>query len=99
MLIRPLRDLAPRTLNVVFDLAYRFVAYISQPETVERFGLHGAQLHLCFNHDRDTVDRDNAMFFDKRFHLHLNLWPERDLDWLARSVAYLRTLVDRSRAP
>lgn len=72
-------DLAPASLAAVMQLAYGFVRHVSRPEVVARHDLADANLHLCFNFDRDTTDRDNAMFYDKRFHLHLNCWPARDL--------------------
>jgi hypothetical protein len=72
-------DLAPSTAAVLFWLAHRFVDYISEPEVTRKFRLDGAEIHVCFNFDRDTTDRDNAMFYDKRFHLHLNCWPGYDL--------------------
>lgn len=72
-------ELAPATLNAIFDLAARFVDHVSDPMVLERFGLEGSEVHICFNYDRDTTDRDNAMFYDKRFHLHLNCWPASDL--------------------
>lgn len=72
-------DLHPRTLSWVLSRGSEFVQYVRSPSVRRQFGLDDAELHLCFNYDLDTVDRDNAMFYDKRFHLHLNCWPRRDL--------------------
>ncbi|MFV2088588.1 hypothetical protein [Micromonospora sp. LOL_021] len=86
-------ELAAATIDAIFSLGHRFVRYLSDPTTTERFGLHGAEVHLCYNFDRDTIDRENAMFYDKRFHLHLNCWPGRDLE--AVSGLPYRDLDDR----
>ena len=72
-------DLSPVTLGAIFELCERFVAYVSDPGVVARYGLENGEIHVAYNYDRDTIDRDNAMFYDKRFHLHLNCWPAGDL--------------------
>lgn len=72
-------DLAPNTLTTILEMAYVFVRYTGRPDIAARFGLDDAEIHMSFNYDRDTTDRENAMFYDKRFHLHLNCWPGEDL--------------------
>ncbi|NJP42527.1 hypothetical protein [Actinacidiphila epipremni] len=76
-------DMARAGLERVLSLGRDFVRYVRSPATAARYALGDAAVHLCFNYDRDTVDRDNAMFYDKRFHLHMNCWPERDLEGLS----------------
>ena len=67
------------TAWTIMRLAHSFVSYAHAPATVARFGLAGGQTHVCYNYDVDTTDRENAMYQEKRFHLHLNCWPGRDL--------------------
>jgi hypothetical protein len=73
-------DLAQVSLATVFEIAHGFVRYVSRDDVTAQFDLDGAEVHVCFNYDADTIDRENAMFYDKRFHLHLNCWPGHDLD-------------------
>lgn len=72
-------ELGPVAGELVFEIAHRFLTYLGDPETIDRYGLSGGRFHLCYNYDRDTQDRENSMFYDKRFHLHLNYWPGSDL--------------------
>jgi hypothetical protein len=72
-------DMRRESLDAVWHLAGQFVSYVSRPDIARRFGLDGGHLHMAFNFNRDTIDRENSMFYDKRFHLHLNYWPKRDL--------------------
>lgn len=70
------------TLRMVLDLVVRFADYVSSRPVMDEFDLEGAQLHACFNHSPDTRDRQNSQFYDKRFHLHLNCYPARDVQGL-----------------
>jgi hypothetical protein len=87
--------------RLVLDLSAEFVDFLSDPEVCRRYGLDGGQLNLAYNYDRHTVDRDNSMCCDKRFHLHLNYWVADELNDM-RPVAWgeiedqavRRTLVD-----
>jgi hypothetical protein len=72
-------DVDDSTASVVWALASEFRRYLRRPDIRARFDLAGCELHQCFNFSRDTVDRENGQFYDKRFHLHMNCWPERDL--------------------
>lgn len=72
-------EVAPATKRLMLDVAASFVDYLSTPEVVREWDLGNGHLHVSFNYDRDTHDRENSMFYDKRFHLHLNYWPGRDL--------------------
>ncbi|MGC5331454.1 hypothetical protein [Micromonospora sp. DT62] len=72
-------DMRRKTLDTVFALARRFVSFVSRPDVSARYGLDGGHFHLAFNFNRETIDRENSMFYDKRFHLHLNYWPARDV--------------------
>lgn len=75
-------DLARDTKRLIFGLSAQFVDYLSDPDVVDRYGLARGHLNLAFNHDRYTADRENSMCCDKRFHLHLNYWSERELSAL-----------------
>lgn len=57
-----------------------FVDWISDAAVIERFGLEGGCLHLVYNTDPHTLDRENGMGYTKRFHLHLNYWPREDVE-------------------
>ncbi|GAA1988174.1 hypothetical protein [Catenulispora subtropica] len=72
-------DLDDQTSGVVWALASSFREYIARPEISHRFQLAEAEVHQVFNYSRDTVDRENGQFYDKRFHLHMNCWPGSDL--------------------
>ncbi len=72
-------DLGSATAEMLFDTAADFVDFLSAPAVVDHYRLADGHFHLCFNYDRDTVDRENSMFYDKRFHLHLNYTPGRDI--------------------
>jgi hypothetical protein len=82
-------DLAAATKSLLGRLAYHFVEYLSDRSVIREYGLEDGHFHMCFNYDRHTVDRENSMFYDKRFHLHLNYWPGRDLA-LSRTVSWGR---------
>lgn len=75
-------DLADQTKQFMFAAAGRFIGFISQADVISRYGLDGGHLHLAFNYDRYTTDRENSMCCDKRFHLHLNYWPGDELGLL-----------------
>lgn len=72
-------DLTAPAAEYIFGSVPRFAEYVSQDDVVQRFGLRGGRLHVSYNYDRDTTDRENSMFYDKRFHLHLNYFPARDI--------------------
>lgn len=72
-------SLTPATRRVVFSTAYQFLRFVGEPEVIERYGLHDGHVHVCFNYDEHTTDRENGMFYDKRFHTHVNYYPGRDL--------------------
>lgn len=74
-------DLRPATKLALFELAAKFADYVSEPATIERFRLEDGSLHVSFNFSRDTVDRESSMFFEKRFHLHLNYTPGHDFSF------------------
>jgi hypothetical protein len=73
-------DLSEPESEFVFRAVPAFVGFVSDPEVVAQFGLDGGHLHVSYNYDLHTTDRENSMFYDKRFHLHLNYFPPRDLD-------------------
>ncbi len=75
-------DLAARTKEFIFAVADRFIGFLSQADVIGRYGLDRGHLHLAFNYDRYTTDRENSMCCDKRFHLHLNYWPGDELGQL-----------------
>jgi len=94
-------ELAAPTKGLFFDVADRFVDYLSDEGVRKEFDLDNGHLHVSYNYDRHTQDRENSMFYDKRFHLHLNYWPGRDLRRLSTvpwpevtDVALRRRLVD-----
>lgn len=72
-------DLAPATKGLLFGAVADFVDFLSDPEVVTAYDLSGGHFQASFNFDRDTVDRENSMFYDKRFHLHMNYTPGRDI--------------------
>ncbi|MFF2619041.1 hypothetical protein [Kitasatospora sp. NPDC058046] len=72
-------ELADSTLATMLDAVPEFVRFVTEPGVRHRYGLEGSTLTFGFNHDRDTVDRDNGQFYEKRFHLHFNCWAARDL--------------------
>ena len=72
-------DLSPATTRFIFGAAAQFANFVSDPAVIDRHDLENGFLHVSYNFDRVTIDRENSMFFDKRFHLHLNYFPNRDL--------------------
>lgn len=90
-------DLLPATQRAVLHLLVEFVDFVSRPETIDEFGLHDGRFHACWNFDRRTCDRENSMFFDKRFHLHLNYWPGRDVSLDVRRLGSLSQVAWRHR--
>jgi hypothetical protein len=72
-------DLDPAVKQFTLALAADFVDFLSDPDVSRRYGLDGGYLHLAYNYDRYTTDRDNSMCCDKRFHLHLNYWVAKEL--------------------
>lgn len=94
-------DLAPATRGLLAEVAARFVEYVSEPDVLDEHGLSGGHFHMSFNYDPATADRENSMFYDKRFHMHMNYWPGRDLTEMTTtrwgdipSTALRRRLID-----
>lgn len=61
-------------------ILHQFVDFLSQEEVLKAHQLAERRVHLCYNFDPHTVDRDNPMAYDKRFHVHLNCWQRSQLD-------------------
>lgn len=76
-------DLAAGTKEFIFAVADQFIGFLSQPDVISRYDLGDGHLHLAFNYDRYTTDRENSMCCDKRFHVHLNYWPGDELGRLS----------------
>lgn len=72
-------ELSDSALSAIFGSIPKFVDYTAEPAVRQRFDLGGCELTFGFNYDRDTIDRDNGQFFDKRFHLHFNCWAREDI--------------------
>lgn len=88
-------DLTLPQARFVMDTGHDFVEWISDAAVVERFGLDGGCLHLVFNTDPHTFDRENGMGYTKRFHLHMNYWPREDVE--AGRTMYLGDIDDVQR--
>ncbi|MGH9004439.1 MAG: hypothetical protein ACRDYV_15045, partial [Acidimicrobiia bacterium] len=80
-------DLQPDTGLAVCRILHQFVDFLSRGDVLAAYGLSGRRVHLCYNFDPHTLDRDNPMAYDKRFHVHLNCWQRWQLD-RAEPVAY-----------
>jgi hypothetical protein len=71
-------DLAETTAAVVLNIAHSFLEFVGEIDNVRRFDLDDGHLHICYNYDANTVDRESGMN-EKRFHLHLNYWSGEEL--------------------
>jgi hypothetical protein len=93
-------DLSSAARSRIFCGATTFVDFVDEVDVRRRFGLDDGLLHASFNFDRDTTDRENSMFFDKRFHLHLNYFSATDLrgveraHWTQLPRPFARRLID-----
>jgi hypothetical protein len=72
-------ELQPLTQEALMEVAVRYVEYLSSPAVRGAHSLDGGHFHACFNYSKYTTDRENGMFYDKRYHLHLNYYPLADL--------------------
>ncbi len=72
-------DIGRETGEVVCRSAYNFVDFVSQPETIEAFGLQGGELHLALNCDPYTLDRESIQA-SKQFHMHFLYWVHGELE-------------------
>ncbi|MFJ5882313.1 hypothetical protein [Kitasatospora cineracea] len=72
-------ELSDTALAVMLDAVPEFVRFVAEDEVNRAYGLDGSALTFGFNHDRDTTDRDNGQFYEKRFHLHFNCWARQEL--------------------
>jgi hypothetical protein len=68
-------ELTESQSHFVLSEARRFVGFVSDPATRDRYGLDGGILHLVYNTSKHTRDRENGQGYSKRFHLHMNYWP------------------------
>lgn len=73
-------DLQPRTGEVVCRILHQFVDFLSREDILAEHQLSRRRVHICYNFDPHTIDRDNPMAYDKRFHVHLNCWRRATLD-------------------
>ena len=73
------RSVQSATVREILRTCAEFISFISEPESIRRFGLDGAVAMLGTNFDAVTNDRDNGQWWDKRMHWHLNCWPGSDL--------------------
>ncbi|MEU2251481.1 hypothetical protein [Streptomyces sp. NPDC019224] len=78
-------DLSDATLAATLDAVPEFVRFVAEAEPRRAYGLDDCTLTFGFNYDRDTTDRDNGQFFEKRFHMHFNCWAARDLKGMVTS--------------
>lgn len=72
-------DLCPSLQELIFKIAHQFVCFVSDGSVIEKFELEDGIFHVSFNFSKMTTDRESSMFFEKRFHLHLNYTPGSDL--------------------
>ena len=75
-------DLTPQQRRFLFLTANSFVQHAADRRVTEKFDLNGARIHIVYNSAATTEDRENSMGYSKRFHLHLNCWP----DWQMESL-------------
>lgn len=90
-------DLSAVERLTILEMVGAFLEHVGRPDVIERYGLHGGRFHTCWNFDRRTRDRENSMFFEKRFHLHLNYWPGADTELRPRPLGELADLGWRRR--
>ncbi len=67
-------------LEYIFNVVYKFIEFISNETVIDKFKLNSGYLHICFNYDPFTKDRESGMS-EKRFHIHMNYWRKDDIDF------------------
>lgn len=75
----PSTSLTDEAIHYIFGTGYKFIEFLSDKETVEKYGMDGGYPYLVFNYDEFTTDRHSGMS-KKPFHLHLNSWKKKTID-------------------
>lgn len=71
-------DLEPESRRFLFQVAAAFEDFVQATDSVDGFDPACIAIHATFNFNAAGHDRENSMFYDKRFHLHLNAFPAED---------------------
>ena len=72
-------DLADKTIEEIFKIAFQYIQFISNPRVTKKYGLQNGYAYLVYNYDEHTIDRESGMSI-KDFHLHLNFYKEKTIN-------------------
>lgn len=77
--LRPtVSDIGEQSLAALLRACERFVAFVSEPDIIDRYGLQNGLVHFPLNCDPNTGDRESCQAI-KQFHLHYIYWTAAEL--------------------
>ncbi len=71
-------DLSKKSCSMLMGSAYQFLVFLGLSEIMQLYSLNNDRFQLCYNYNRDTIDRESGMVI-KKYHLHLNFWTDSEL--------------------
>jgi hypothetical protein len=91
-----LTAIGERSLATLLHSAERFIAFVSRPETRDRYRLDDGLAHIALNCDPNTRDRESCQAV-KSFHLHFIYWTAAELAGLNKTETLTRPVANLPR--
>lgn len=95
----PITALSDEAIRYIFETGYKYIEFLSNNKTIEKYEMIGGYPYLVLNYDEYTTDRHSGMS-KKPFHLHLNSWKKETIDKIEEikkdsvSTYYYESVVD-----